>query len=570
VAVSSLISIRLYETTNFQYLQTVGTGGAHMVAFSPDGATLAALTSTDLALYDLATGRSMFRMHTTGCPTGLAFSPDGKSIFTSARGDNGIHVWDVITGSLQQTLDIGEAATSLASNPDGTQFAVGNKLGTVVSWDTRHGFTPQIVQSGSKEPAGWVYSMAYSPNGEQLAVTHENEIRLYDAHTGLLIRSLSGDDLVFAVAYSPRDRFLAAGGDSGGEAAPIYLMDPDTGETLRTLQNPHGGVQTLRFSPDGSVLISLSSDQAVRFWDVASGSLLGALDGYTVSMFSIAFTPDGHHLFSGERLAALRMWDVKTQQPIATLVENSVTELPGSVYELAISPDGSLLASADARLITLWTLPTRERYLTLKGHEALVTGLVFTPDSKTLISSSWDGTIRLWDASTGAERKVVLGYTYAVSGVTLADGEEFVSAGDQTVRIWNWRTGAALGVLRREDIDLPFETLTDVKFCRQTKLVAIMDLHHVQLWDAAGDQWRKLHEFTGTGLEGMDFDPSGKLLAFGSDTGLVRVMDTGSGEILTTLDSGSDTNIFQISFSPDGRLLAVAIHNGEVQLWGIN
>jgi WD40 repeat protein len=571
IAVASSTSIRLYETDNFQYVQTLGIGGAYFVAFSPNGAVLAALKRQELALYDLAHERNMTIPITTFgyYPSGMAFSPDSKSIVTcgwTSEG-GGVHIWDAATGSLLQSFDLPDSPTSLAVNPDGTQFAVGSRNGMVKVWDITNNFASRYLQSGLAAPNDWIESMAYRPDEQQLAIENDNKVRIYDPVSDSVISDLYGGSQVFAVAYSADGRLLAF----GGEDSQIYLVNPDTGEIVRTLHNPRGLITALRFSPNGSKIVSLSDDEGVRFWEVESGSLLQTLDGYSDGIFSFAFTPDGRDLFFGDRLGALQMWDVASQTLTSTLIERSSEEALDWIYSLTISADGSLMASATSNRITLWALPERKQLRVLKGHEALITDLVFTPDSKTLISTGWDAVVRLWDTDTGEERLVLRGHERHVEGAALTNDGEFVSVGDQTVRFWSWKSGNALGVLRREDLTYEEDILTNVKFNPQTKLAALIDVSRVQIWDAAGEQWNLLHEFTANfALNGMSFDPLGSLLAFGSDNGVVRVMDTASGGILIELGSDADGNIQQVSFSPDGRLLAAAFLNGEIKLWGVN
>jgi WD40 repeat protein len=570
IAISSRTSIRFYETDNFYDVQTMGIGGAYFVAFSPTDAVLAALKRQELVIFSLANQLSMTMPITTDFyyPSGLVFSPDGKSIITCGWADagDGIHIWDTATGSLLQTFGMPSDATSLAINPDGTQFAVGSRNGEVKVWDITNGFASRSLQIGLVDPNGWITGMAYRPNGQQLAIENHDQVRVCDPLSGSMISDLLAGGQVYAIAYSPDGQLLAF----GGENSLIYLVNPDTGDTVRTLDNPRGQITTLRFSPDGSKILSLSDDEGVRFWDVASGNLLQTLDGYSDGIFSLAFTPDGRNLFFGDRLGGLQMWDVASQTLTATLLERSKNEDSDWIHSLTISADGQLMASATSSLISIWNLSKRKQLRVLKGHEALITDLVFTPDNKTLISTSGDGTIRLWDTNTGKERIVLRGHERGVEGAALTNDGEFVTVGDQTVRFWSWKTGNALGVLRREDLTQA-DTLLNVKVNPQTKFAAVMDTFHVQIWDAAGDQWNLLHEFaTGIGLDGMSFDPSGSLLAFGSDSGLLRVMDTASGEILITLEPEVEDNIQQVSFSPDGRLLAASYLNGEIKLWGVN
>lgn len=573
IAVSSSTTIRLYEELGSQFMRILGTRGADAVAFSPDGTKLAAFRYGEIDVYNIATGQTVSTMSTTndkgGVPTGLAYSSDGKSIYSSDWSGGGIHIWDASTGTVKHSMTIGDRATTLATSRDGTQLAVGNAAGDVMIWDTSPGVPVQNTISFAAGSSIWVNSMAYNLDGTELAVTNQYRISIYNPKTADLIRNLGiGKSLVFSVAYSPKGNLIAW----GDEQSLIHLANPDTGASLRTIQNPHGSVSALRFSPDGSMVLSLSNDQGVRVWDVSTGALRGSIDGYVDGIFSVAFSNDGKYLFTGERLSAIRVWDVATTQLIATLVENSGEsryKVPGVVERLAISPDSRLMASLTAPDITLWDLPERKQHAVLKNYSIGMSGLVFTPDGSTLISTSGLGALHLWDVSSETDR-VVLGNSGEVWGISLADNDEFMTVGGSTFRFYNWKTGRQLKALEIPGIQ-DFDSLTDVTYSKSTRLAAIMDTFTVEIWDVVSGQRRKLHEFSAKhGLEGLNFDPTGRLLAIGSDQGTVTVLDSESGSVLTTLNMGGQTNIMQIAFSPTGRLLAVATNDGEVQLWGIN
>lgn len=292
-----------------------------------------------------------------------------------------------------------------------------------------------------------------------------------------------------------------------------------------------------------------------------------------VSIYSFAFTSDSHYVYAGEFGAAIRQWNVSTQELVTTLAEASDTKNVDRIEALALNPDNSLLASADSKEITIWALPAYQKVFTFAHDVGAITRLIFTPDGKSLLSTSHSGVIKLLNVNTGTEiftlrTPLSRGGVYGAASI---NNGQFVTVSGQTIRFWSWRTGDALGVLWRTDIDTQVQSLLDVKYNDRTKLAAIMDVWHIQLWDASGDQWQKLYEFEPEhgGFEAMDFDPSGRLLAFAHSVGVMNIMDTKTGEILANFGS-TGGNISQITFSPDGRLLAVADGKGAVQLWGIN
>lgn len=299
--------------------------------------------------------------------------------------------------------------------------------------------------------------------------------------------------------------------------------------------------------------------------------MVQSIEDYATGIFSFAITPNGKFLVTGERLGAVRIWDISTGIAVGRFAEGKPGNDPNPVEALNISPDGTLLAAGGSgAYIRIWELNSRSQLHGLVCHGGGSSDVAFSPDSSTIISTYRDGTIYLCDVDAGSERKIIKGHSRDSNGLALAQETEFLTADDQTIRVWDWKTGNSLGVLERADLE-PQDTVRDVDFNNNIKLVAVEDVYRVQVWTAEHDPWEKLHEFTSFhyDAEGLAFSPLGDLLAFGSSEGWVKIMDTHTGHILVTLELPASGNIFGIKFSPDGRILAVASSNGEVQLWGI-
>jgi len=120
---------------------------------------------------------------------------------------------------------------------------------------------------------------------------------------------------------------------------------------------------------------------------------------------------------------------------------------------VAVSPDGTWLASTGFDgTVRIWDTSTGQTRHTLTGHTGMVDGVAVSPDGTWLASTGFDGTVRIWDTSTGQTRHTLTGHTSAVRGVAVSpDGTWLASTGDdQTVRIWEARTGDQQDLCRIE------------------------------------------------------------------------------------------------------------------------
>ena len=162
----------------------------------------------------------------------------------------------------------------------------------------------------------------------------------------------------------------------------------------------------MAFSPDGAALATVWSDHSLKLWQITpliplSGEKteesIATFTGHTARINSVVFSPDGTMLASGASNGTVRVWDVETETNIATLIGHT-----NWVYSVAFSPDSRTLASGSSdETIKLWDIEAGKNITTLQGHR--VESVAFSPDGAILASGSYDGTIFLWDMTEWIE-----------------------------------------------------------------------------------------------------------------------------------------------------------------------
>ncbi len=294
-----------------------------------------------------------------------------------------------------QLLSAGKVYALCLANPNGnvlsaTEPVLASSSGTTIKlWDVQTG---QAIRTLTGH-LDIVSCLAMSADGHMLiSGSADKSIRLWDLQTGQKIGAIAlHNDTVLSLALSPDGRTLA----SGSLYDPIKLWDLETNREVASLSGQSGRIEAIAFSPDGLWLASGSSDATIALWDVNLNNLVTGrecrlLKGHAQTVAALAFEPNGKTLISGSWDGTVKLWSTQTQREKRTLQPES-----RRVTALAVSPDGKLLFTGSDTL-KLWQPRTGKEMATLAGQTAVVSAIALSADSQTLVSSSWDGTIRIW------------------------------------------------------------------------------------------------------------------------------------------------------------------------------
>jgi WD40 repeat protein len=325
-----------------------GKGSISDLAWSPDGQQLAVSTSTGIFLYDAETCQQVKYIPTRYGVTHLAYSSDGKTlaIGDESPGDDA-HILDATTGQEIQNLRGSAFVSGLAFLPDSKSLVVAGGNNSIEVWDVNTGWKRKALEDVRVFSSA---ELAVSPDKNILAAADMETVWLWDLKSGQHLSSLTPKGMATLVSFSPDGKFLAT--DACGEradqtictAGEIWLWDTTTWKPVTTLKGNQGWLESIDFSPDGTMLASGGShDHSLKLWDVKTGQMLRTIDEFTAPVSDVAFSPDGKQIASASRNSGVTMWSTDTYTKICLLADYS-----DGINNLSLSKDGKLVAAGSS------------------------------------------------------------------------------------------------------------------------------------------------------------------------------------------------------------------------------
>jgi WD40 repeat protein len=430
-------------------------------------------------------------------------------------------------------------------------------------------------------------TLAFSPDRALVASgALDGAVRVWDANTGALVKTLVTGGPIVALSFSPDGRTLLAA--STDKTARLWQVGSFV--ELRKISHP-SSLRGAFFSPDSSLVVTFTSDSLARVFNVASGESVATLPQQG-EITAGAFSPTGDTVTTTGRRNGY-IWDAKTWERRHLLVGHS-----RAIEAVAYSADGKRVATAggDEGVGRVWSVDTGDMIYPLIGHFNELGTVAFGPDS--IATGSTDRTVRIWRDPLGSLAVVLAGHRDSVTSVTYApNGLVLTASDDGTARVWDTGGEKRMGVIDRHGAGI-----TSVESNRDGTLVvsggadgvariwrqgrSVLMLSHggkvvravlsrpggrVLTWgdDGTAKLWRidgaRLAEFPhGAPVEAAALSPDGRFELTAGDDGVVRLW-TSAGKPVATMQEGG--KLTAAAFSPDGGLAATAGADGIARIW---
>jgi WD40 repeat protein len=480
--------------------------------------------------------------------TEVIFTPDGKTLISVAQ-DKTIRLWDVESGELVKTIrgQIGKGQEGIllagALSPDGKILAVGGDL----SYNNDNGY---------------------------------GKIRLYDLETGEQIGLLTGhEDTVQGLAFSPDGKWLASGSyDNTLRVLDLssLLEGAKQGKTSGTTLKGHTGcVTSVAFSPDGKKLVSASYDGTLRLWKMPKdgrgfknlASLL--MKKHTNKVGCVAYSPDGKYIVSGGYDRKILLWDGEGK------FLKEIAEYSGDVETVSFSADSQkiVIGGKENFQVLVYAIPSGEKITTFTQYSDTVFASAFYGNNW-IATSGGDNEIHIWDATTGTIKTSISGKGKPVWTVMFADDSKiaFGTTNLFSPRIDDPSQNHPDHFPLEKSFDFRELSLSQHAFVENHDTRTNTEYHGKKLTylnkfelsvtngvkiknDPDLDGWIRAYTFTNEG--NIIVGSSYSLKLYRSDGTLLRTYVGHTGEV------------WAVSISADGRLLASAGNDQTIKLWSL-
>lgn len=490
---------QIWDVEKFEKLFDIKDAGSANMSISPNGKVIV-LTYEDKTMKFISalSGSILHSVYTDMFKPDPVVSPDNKSVMCKNMSSSGCSVWDIEKG--MHLFDFQSDYAVYSADGKYIFSVVDNSMVVDVYSSETGELKHRYDYSGTNGDGEYSYLsfIALSQYNQKILAVELNSPILYltEIFNSTCSKRLEGrSGKVKSVDLCLNKQLLST------ESKSVKVWDLNSGKLMFVLSHPFF-VNAAKYSPDGKVIATASSDRKVRIWDSETGELLHVFEGHNLIVNNVSFSQDGKMLASMAMDKSVRIWDIENSVLLHTLENAS-----GMPYNYAVfSPDNELLFSSIGKV---WDVASEElKYTIVLPNGPCKAG--FSPDGAKLMVSSYD-----WHTYDSTKKEPAVLGEIKVTGTY-----------DGAARIFDASSGNLLFELKH------FQHISSAHFSHDSKMVVTSSFDKkVKVWDAKSGVL--IHEFENNSeLLFADFSPDDNTVFSYSKTGVVQFYDIAGGELL--------------------------------------
>jgi WD40 repeat protein len=536
----------------------------HTGTFAPDGMSVAGTdTSGKVILWDIKNGRQIGVFSSISAVNQVTFSLDGK--FLAGSGGRSLTIWNVNTRKVEYTFSVPYEIYSMSWKPTSDKIALAGRNSIQILDVLNNNIEALNMNAGGEA----IYKLAWSHTDNLLAVAaiegssiEDNSLQIWNVSTKQMRQVIQAGH-IDDIDWHPKQPLLAtANRQSSNNTAPsVKVWNPITGKLMGELNRYTHDVLSVKWSPDGTKLLTVSADNTAKIadWPSQSTSNQSILKGFGSAVTSLAWNGMGTIIASGHEDGSIREWNTQTGKPLSVLLGNE-----RQVWSVAWSPTGKALVSGGGDYsVRSWDVSTDTMSLLYKHDQTIFDNIpgVFTVDwgaKGDIASGGSDGTVRIFSGGKVIILQQTRGTIFAVHWnpkqpqLVVADGN---------IHVWKMNPSPSSKMLACNVEGI----WTGAAFSPDGKQIAgTTNTGNLCIWDTQTFQ----AFIPNTGLIApLAWSPNGSQIAGISkeDPTQVQIVDAASEQSIGIIAIGDVVR--SLAWKPDGTQLATGTQSGIIQIW---
>lgn len=374
-----------------------------------------------------------------------------------------------------------------------------------------------------------------------------------------LIRTLSGHkDMVMGCAISPDGSWIV----SASSDRTLRIWEAESGEERLTLRGHTSAVNGCAISSDGARIVSASADKTLKVWDGHTGRELQTLFGHTEAVYACAFSPDNSTVVSAGKDTTLRIWDIASGEPYIKL-----SRLKGNLSDDAVSKEGQPIRASWNDKLCIWDVSIGGKRIIFPSNDYAINSSALSEDGSVIALASYygsnDKTLKVWDAHTGVELLTLDEPSSFLIGCAISADNSLIvtTSGGGMLRVWDAESGAERQAF--------FGHTSYVICCAISPdgswIVSGSGDRTLKVWDTRSESTLKLPGHTAC-VNDCAISADGSLCVSASDDKTLKIWNPDTGAQRLTL-SGHLNHVVSCAMSADGSVIISTSEDGSLRVW---